>query len=83
MRRVGGPEATALQVALPRPPAAVPSSDPTRWPRRDGRDEIAAELDLGETTVKTHVCSLYAKLGTRSRVLVAHAGWQAGIVPVG
>lgn len=45
--------------------------------------EIAAELYLGETTVKTHVSSIYAKLGTRSRVLIAYAGWQAGIVPAG
>ncbi len=45
--------------------------------------EIASELYLGETTVKTHVSSIYAKLGTSSRVLVAYAGWQAGIVPSG
>ena len=49
-----------------------------------GRDnqEIASELYLGVTTVKTHVSSIYAKLGVPNRVLAAVAALRAGLVPL-
>jgi len=40
--------------------------------------EIAAELYLGEATVKTHLTSAQAKLGVRNRVQVGVLGAQAG-----
>ena len=41
--------------------------------------EIAAELYLAETTVKTHVARVLAKLGVRDRVQAAVLAHQAGI----
>lgn len=44
--------------------------------------EIADELFLGETTVKTHVSNIYTKLGVPNRVLAALAALRAGLVPL-
>ena len=41
--------------------------------------EIAAELFLAETTVKTHVTRVLAKLGVRDRVQAAVLAHQAGV----
>jgi DNA-binding NarL/FixJ family response regulator len=41
--------------------------------------EIAAELMLGEATVKTHVSRLLAKLSARDRIQLVVLGFQAGI----
>ena len=41
--------------------------------------EISAALYIAETTVKTHVSSLLAKLGARDRVALALIAQRAGI----
>jgi DNA-binding NarL/FixJ family response regulator len=42
--------------------------------------EIAAELVIGEGTVKTHVAHVLAKLGVRDRVQAAIFAYEAGVV---
>ncbi len=41
--------------------------------------EIAAELFVGATTVKTHVSRLLAKLGARDRIQLVVLGYESGI----
>lgn len=45
--------------------------------------EIAAALHLGETTVKTHVARILAKLGVRDRVQAVVLAHEAGVVRPG
>ena len=45
--------------------------------------EIAAELVLGEATVKTHVSNVLSKLHLRDRVQIAVMAFQSGLVQVG
>ena len=45
--------------------------------------EIAGELFLGETTVKTHVGRVLAKLGVRDRVQAVVAAYETGLVTPG
>ncbi|EOM74228.1 DNA-binding response regulator [Rhodococcus rhodnii] len=42
--------------------------------------EIATRLYLGQTTVKTHLSSVFTKLGTDNRVRAALAAMRAGLV---
>jgi DNA-binding NarL/FixJ family response regulator len=44
--------------------------------------EIAAELEVSEATVKTHINSLLSKLGVTDRTQAATAALQRGIVPM-
>ena len=44
--------------------------------------EIAAELDISEATVKTHINSLLGKLGVTDRTQAATAAIRRGIVPL-
>lgn len=50
----------------------------------DGRsnNEIADELVVSVETVKSHVCSLYAKLGARNRAHAVALAYHRGILTV-
>ena len=45
--------------------------------------EIAGKLFLGEATIKTHVGSILAKLGSRDRVQAVVAAYETGLVQPG
>lgn len=45
--------------------------------------EIAGELILGETTIKTHVSRVLMKLGVRDRVQAVVAAYESGVVRPG
>ena len=48
-----------------------------------GNTEIATELHISLSTVKTHLASLMAKIGARNRVEVAIWAYQAGRIDAG
>jgi DNA-binding NarL/FixJ family response regulator len=45
--------------------------------------EIADQLVLGETTVKTHVARILTKLSVRDRAQVVIAAYESGLVVAG
>lgn len=45
--------------------------------------EIAAELVIGEQTVKTHVGNVLAKLGLRDRIHAVIPGYESGMIQPG
>jgi two-component system, NarL family, response regulator LiaR len=51
--------------------------------RGKANKEIAAELMIGEKTVKTHVSSILSKLGVQSRTQAALYAAQSGMVSLG
>ncbi len=51
--------------------------------RGRSNDEIATELYIGVATVKTHVNTLFAKLGVRDRANAVVVAYESGLVQVG
>ncbi|MFO7250633.1 MAG: response regulator transcription factor [Actinomycetes bacterium] len=69
------------QARRPREPLTERELDVVRLVAR-GRtnQEVAAELFVSLSTVKTHLASIQAKLGARNRVEIAAWAWESGIV---
>jgi DNA-binding NarL/FixJ family response regulator len=81
-------EFTRAHTSAPSLPGAEQLSDRERevWlliARGMSNQEIADHLVLGETTVKTHVARILAKLGLRDRVQAVVAAYEAGVVAPG
>ncbi|QKW38158.1 response regulator transcription factor [Actinomadura sp. NAK00032] len=76
------------RLARPRPAAAPPREPLTdreldvvkRVARGRTNEEIAGELFVSLSTVKTHLGSVHRKLGTRNRVETAAWAWETGLM---
>ncbi|MFC4534016.1 response regulator [Sphaerisporangium dianthi] len=70
-----------VQSRPPREPLTEREMDVVRLIAR-GRtnQEVGGELFISLSTVKTHLASIFAKLGARNRVEIAAWAWEAGIV---
>ena len=76
-------------LAKPRQPALPPGTEPLTERELDvvrlvargkTNKEVAAELFVSLSTVKTHLGSIQAKLGVRNRVGIAAWAWESGVV---
>jgi DNA-binding NarL/FixJ family response regulator len=76
-------------LAPPRIGSTRPPGEPLTERERDvvrlvarGRtnQEIAAELFVSLSTIKTHLGSIFTKLGARNRVEIAAWAWESGVV---
>src|SRR6266516_2237916 len=83
------PQAAARLVRQVRTPDVAPTALSERETevlqliaRGKANKEIAAELTIGEKTVKTHVSSILNKLGVQSRTQAALYAAQSGLVPL-
>jgi len=83
------PQAAARLVREVRTPDVAPTALSERETevlqliaRGRANKEIAAELSIGEKTVKTHVSSIFNKLGVQSRTQAALYAARAGLVPL-
>lgn len=76
--------AFSRQTRVPRPPALADLTT-REWDvlrgicRGQSNAEIGAELWIGETTVKTHVTHILAKLGLRDRVQAVVMAFETGL----
>lgn len=88
------PEVTRRVIAKMTTAPEADRADPTEWGLLTGRErevlellgrgrsnaEIAAELVLGEATVKTHVSSVLSKLHLRDRVQAVVYAYESGLI---
>jgi NarL family two-component system response regulator LiaR len=73
------------EVRLPDPPVSLTNREVEvlrLLAKGKANKEIALELSLGETTVKTHVSNILSKLGLPSRTQAALYAIKTGLVPL-
>ena len=63
-------------------PISIAKSD-AKGARGQTNREIAAQLVLGEATIKTHVAHVLMKLGLRSRVQAVVFAYESGLIKIG
>ncbi|MQA93710.1 MAG: hypothetical protein GEV11_03405 [Streptosporangiales bacterium] len=81
LAQLARPSARAAAAREPEEPLTVRELDVVRRVAR-GRtnEEIAADLVVAASTVKSHLGSVYRKLGARNRVEVAAWAWESGLL---